>query len=272
MITRLEDLTPEQRAKLRELELVATEWEDHPEGPYFHDDGTPFKGGPNDFTARAPAHHPRRCHSPSQMRDGRRCQKWSEPGRNHCKWHGGKTPLILVARMPAPYRKHLMPSLQQVLDEFLESKPYQEALDLRDEIALARTLLSRDLEIWTQLQLLQHKQLKGENLNGDAKQPPITTDHIAMASSAITDRLDQVAELCKKASEIERGLQDGVSVKALGFFVAQISAVIAAKLGPGNEEMVKQLSEELREKVKLPANPELDPRVEIRVDFEDEAA
>jgi hypothetical protein len=114
--------------------------------------------------------------------------------------------------MPVGYSKYLMPSLAERLQDFLTGGDYQEQLRLYEEIALARTLLSKDLEL--------------------------------------------------------KSMADRVGVQQLGFFVEQITRVIYQRLGPENEELAKQLAVDLKERVKLPADPDHDPNVVIDVSYD----
>jgi hypothetical protein len=242
----VQQLSDEQRAKL--LELVDVEgrlaaFKDDHVGPWFMDHtGDPWRPGRD---SQPPARHPRRCHSVSSV-TGRRCGRWALCGRDYCQFHGGRaSQRSRGEKMPVGYSKYLMPSLAERLQDFLTGGDYQEQLRLYEEIALARTLLSKDLELLNAL----HKAVEDKN-------PTVTPEVLLTASQHVRRGTEHVADLCSKMAGIEKSMADRVGVQQLGFFVEQITRVIYQRLGPENEELAKQLAVDLKERVKLPADPD----------------
>ncbi len=249
-LTALDSLTPEQRSKLQELavlEQLVDSFTDSPEGPWFYLDGRRY---PIVHYPRPPEKHPRRCHAPSMMNNGRRCGHWAEKDRNYCKYHGGVQPLMVKSKLPLVYAKHLRPTLAKRLGDFLDNPRRQEALELYDEIALARTYLTEAIE--------RHEMLAAIN---DAESGKIPGELLVASQSLVREHLDLVSDLCKKMAGIQKDLSDGLTAGHLGMFVEQITRIMRRVLGD-DDPRVMEIAEAMRTDVLLPRE---DPKMPLEV-------
>jgi hypothetical protein len=225
----------EATSKALEILRIEAEYTDDPAGPWLYADG-----------------RPRRCHARSSQ-TGRRCARWSEPARDYCKFHGGRQPQVRLKKMPAAYAAHLRPALAERLQDFLGSKRREEQLEIFEEIALARTMLTEALDI-------------AKVIHGQGAEMELA------AQRHVRDMMDTVADLCVRMARIGKDLADTVNVGALGMFVEEITRMMYARLGD-QSDVARALADDLRQ-LRLPASGAQDPRVPldavVEVSFDDD--
>jgi hypothetical protein len=194
-----------------------------------------------------PANHPRRCVGRCR-RTNKRCRNLALKGVTRCRYHQGtlQQKQIKKPRLNTLAKRYkvLAGALADYVSECIEQPPHEQ-LALWEEIALTQHVAEQTIALY-------QKAVKNTSLAVDKKQ------ELVLATGALMkDALRDVADLCKRAAEIQQVTKDNISVHYIGFIVSQITRIIAAKLDDNNThltnaEICESITTAIREQVKIP--------------------
>ncbi len=196
--------------------------------------------------------HPRRCHAIAKSR--KRCGRWALVTSDYCEFHGGRRSTHSKTgkrRLPSYYSKYLGPKLKDRIEELL-NKPHDEQVALYEELALARATAAEALllaaPLWDGTQ--------SEKLNPDVR---------ALMVQTLSQAMNNVKDLVLAASRIEKEAGDKVSIKVINLIVLQIISAINDVCGTENLDIAKAIEAAIEEKVRLPLNDRLNPKVNVQL-------
>lgn len=218
-------------------------------------DGLPFPVDPTvKMSARgggAPPGHPRRCQALNKYGD--QCGRFAEPGRNFCRFHGGRTPLVRKSAM-SRYAKSVSKSLAERLKQLSEESPDERA-SLADEVDVSRMLAERAMRVFDAV-VVQEKE------NSQGVKP--TPEQKALAIQAVRSAMDSTADLVSKMARVSALTSDKVTFDQIAFVVAQFGQILEAEIK--DPELRAKLQKRI-DNINIPENVQLNPRVGL--DFGD---
>lgn len=206
--------------------------------------------GDNALPPIPPADHPRRCKGRNRELD-RQCTKWAMRGADYCASHRGRRQLG-SNRMANRYARFLGPKLKDAVEAFQNSEDKQEQLRIHDEIAVMRGLLQEQIAM-AQAAL-------------DAKDVTDATKNLAI--EVMRMGLNNVAELCAKAAQIEKNLSDKISVDHLNFVIQQLCKIISDETKE-QPAIADRILERFDNDVQLPcADVKTNQKILVKVDYD----
>jgi len=211
--------------------------------------GNPPGGAP-------PDDHPRQCRANSTVTRVR-CKRWALRGANNCQFHGGRNTLRALERklnkrrLPMFYTKYLGPKLSQRVLELMDA-PHEEQISLYEELALARVSAGEALSL-------------SQPLFDPEVSKKLTPEVKALILQTLSESLKNVKELVLAASKLEKESSDKVSIKVINLIVQQIIMAINDVCGVENMAIAEAIAAAIDERVRLPLNDKLNPKIHINV-------
>lgn len=153
--------------------------------------------------------------------------------------------------MPGYYSKYLGPKLKARVEELL-NKPHDEVVALYEELAVARATAAEAL-------------ILASPLWDDELNKKIDQDTRALMLQTLSQAMNGVKDLVLAASRIEKDSSDKVSIKVINLIVLQIISAINEVCGTDNITIAKAIEAAIDEKVRLPLNDRLSPKVNVKL-------
>jgi len=202
-----------------------------------------------------PDGHPNQCRAMSRVTRVR-CKRWALRGANNCQFHGGNNSFRITnnagaRKLPMFYSKYLGPKLSQRVLELMNA-PHDEQVSLYEELALARSGMIEALQLAAPLQ----------DVGLAAKLSP---EIKALMIQTLNESMKNVKELTLAASKLEKDASDKVSIKVINLIVQQIVVAINDVCGTENVAIAEAIAMAIDNRVRLPLNDKLNPKIHINV-------
>ena len=203
-----------------------------------------------------PDGHPRQCRAKSTVTRVR-CKRWALRGANNCQFHGGRNTQRALERklnkrrLPMFYTKYLGPKLSTRINELMDA-PHDEQVSLYEEVALARASACEALQL-------------SQPLFDDEQAKKLSPQVKALILQTLNESMKNVKDLVLAASKLEKESSDKVSIKVINLIVQQIIMAINDVCGVENMVMAEAIAKAIDERVRLPLNDKLNPKIHINV-------
>lgn len=238
---------------------------------YYTDSGERISRERWSGSAKAYAHHPRRCIAMNGAH--RRCSKWALVGGQRCHYHarihGRSTSGVLLRRkINEVYTKHLLPKLREKLEAIESDSRCEDRLQLYKEIDLTRALLVQTLESHALMSAAVEARLNGAN---HAALINVTPEMVRALETQAQNYVSLIADLVSKMAKIDKDMREDytLGVRQLGYVARGITALLSRHLGDSPEAaaIVKGVVEDLDE-LRIPMG-QLPPQpIEVGVVYE----
>ncbi len=202
-----------------------------------------------------PEGHKNQCKANSQ-RTRVRCRRWALVGSEYCQFHGGRRAAALYCRtgknrLPGVYSKFLGPKLKDRVEELLK-RPHDEAVNLYEELAVARAIACEALRL-------------AQPLFDDDQELKLTPQTKALMIQTLGQAMDEVKDLVLAASKLEKEAGDKVSLKVMNLIVMQIVLAINDVCGTKHLGLAEAIGAAIDERVRLPLNEKMNPRIKVNL-------